>query len=147
VNGTVADRPLSIQECIHQANNARRKFKDVLNEAKTNGSFYELEVVTARVEKRFPHLTEDDGSCAIEREDRKQQELKSRENKRTSQKTFRKLGRQIRGHVKPNSAKKSSLSKVTVPETDGTWSHIIGKDDLEDHLIQHNLKQFSLEER
>jgi hypothetical protein len=144
VNGTVADRTLSIQECIHQANNARIKFKDVLNEAKTNGSFYELEVATARVEKRFPHLTKDDDSCAIEREDRIQQELKSRKNKRTSQKTFRKLGRQICGHVKPNSAKKSSLSNVTVPETDGTWTQIIGKNDLEDHLIQRNVEQFSL---
>jgi ribosomal protein L22 len=93
VNGTVADRTLSIRECIHQANNARRKFKDVLNKAKTNGSFYELEVATARVEKRFPHLTEDDESRAIEREDIIQHELKSRENKRTSQKTFWKLGR------------------------------------------------------
>jgi hypothetical protein len=140
VNGTVSDRLLSLRDCIHQANNARRKFKDVLKDAKTNGSFYELEVATDRVEKRFPHLTEDDDSCAIEREDRIQQELKSRENKRTSQKTFRKLGRQIQGRVKPNSAKKSSLSKVTVPETDGTWSQIIGKDDLEDHLIQRNVK-------
>jgi hypothetical protein len=106
VNGTVADRSLSIRDCIHQANNARRKFKHVLKDAKTNGSFYELEVATAGVEKRFPHLTEDDDSCAIEREDRIQKELKSRENKQTSQKTFRKLGRQIRGHVKQNSAKK-----------------------------------------
>jgi hypothetical protein len=144
VSGTLADRPLSIRDCIHQANNARRKFKDVLKDAKTNGAFYELEVATARVEKRFPHLTEEDDSCAIEREDRIQQELKSRENKRTSQKTFRKLGRQIRDHAKPNSANKSSLSKVTVLETDGTWSHIIGKDDLEDHLIQRNVKQVSL---
>jgi hypothetical protein len=96
------------------------------------------------VEKRFPHLTEDDESCAIEREDRIQHELKSRENKRTSQKTFLKLGRQIRGQVKPNSAKKSSLSKLTVPETDGTRTQIIGKDDLEYHLIQRNVEQFSL---
>jgi hypothetical protein len=144
VNGTVADRTLSIRECMHQAKNARRKFKDALNEAKTNGSFYELEVATARVEKRFPHLAEDDDSCSIEREDRIQQELKSRENKRTTQNTFRKLGRQIRGHVKPNSAKKSSLSKVTVPETDGTWTQIIGQYDLEDHLIQRNVEKFSL---
>jgi hypothetical protein len=70
--------------------------------------------------------------------------LKSRENKRTYQKTFRKLGRQIRGQVKPNSAKKPSLSKVTVPETDGTWTQIIGKDDLEDNLIQRNVEHFSL---
>jgi hypothetical protein len=141
VNGTVADRTISIRECIHQTNNARRKLKDVLNEAKTNYSFYELEVAIARVEKRFPHLTEDDESCAIEREDRIQHEMKSRENKWTSQKIFRKLGRQIRGQVKPNSA---SLSKVTIPETDGTWTQIIGKDDLEDHLIQRNVEQFLL---
>jgi hypothetical protein len=90
------------------------------------------------------NLTEGDDSCAIEREDRKQHELKSRENKRTLQKTFRKLGRQIQGQVKPNSAKKSSLSKVTVPEMYGTWKQIIGKDDLEDHLIQINVEQFLL---
>jgi hypothetical protein len=51
----------------------KEKIKDVLNEAKTNGTLYELEVATARVEKIFPHLTEDDDSCAIEREDRIQQ--------------------------------------------------------------------------
>jgi hypothetical protein len=60
------------------------------------------------------------------------------------QKTFRKLGRQIRGQVKPKSAKKSRLSKVTAPETDGTWTQIIGKYDLEDHLIQRNVEQLSL---
>jgi hypothetical protein len=49
VNRTVADMPLSIRDCIHQANNARRKFKDVLKDAKTNSSFYELEAATARV--------------------------------------------------------------------------------------------------
>jgi hypothetical protein len=36
------------------------------------------------------------------------------------------------------------LSKVTVPETDGTWTQVIGKDDLEDHLIQRNVDQFSI---
>jgi hypothetical protein len=36
------------------------------------------------------------------------------------------------------------LSKVTVPETDGALTQIIGKDDLEDHLIQRNVEKFSL---
>jgi hypothetical protein len=36
------------------------------------------------------------------------------------------------------------LSKLTVPETDGTWTQIFGKDDLKDHLIQRNVEQFSL---
>jgi hypothetical protein len=31
----------------------------VLKDAKSKGSFYEVEVATARVEKKFPHLTED----------------------------------------------------------------------------------------
>jgi hypothetical protein len=44
----------------------------------------------------------------------------------------------------PNSAKKPSLSKVTVPETDGTWAKIIGKDELEHNLVQRNVEHFSL---
>jgi hypothetical protein len=38
-NGTVADRTLSLRECIHQVNNARRKFKDVLNEPRQTVHF------------------------------------------------------------------------------------------------------------
>jgi hypothetical protein len=41
------------------------------------------------------------------------------------------------GGSKPNSAKKSSLSKVTVPETDGTWTQII---DSEYHGHRYNEK-------
>jgi hypothetical protein len=59
--------------------------------------------------------------------------------------SFRKLGHQIRGHVKPKTTKKSSLTRVTVPGggPEGLWKHIIGKDDLEDHPIERNVEQFS----
>jgi hypothetical protein len=64
--------------CIHQLNNARRQLKDVLKDAANNGSFCEVEVATARVEKKFPHLTEDNAVCAIEREETIELEVKAR---------------------------------------------------------------------
>jgi hypothetical protein len=72
-------------------------------------------------------------------------EVKARENRRNTQGSFRKLGRQIRGHVKPNSNKKSSLKRVLVPDDgpEGLWQHIIGKDKLEEHLFKRNVETFS----
>jgi hypothetical protein len=72
-------------------------------------------------------------------------EIKARENRCKTQGSFRKLGRQIRGHVKPNSAKKFSLTRVTVPYAgpEALCKHIIGKYDLEYHLLEGNVKQFS----
>jgi hypothetical protein len=72
------DTTMTITECIHQLNNARRQLKDVLKEAANNGAFYEVEVATARVEKKFPHLTEDNVVCAIEREEKIELEVKAR---------------------------------------------------------------------
>jgi hypothetical protein len=90
-------------------------------------------------------LTEDNVVCAIEREEKIELEFKARENRRNTQGSFRKLGRQIRIHVKPNSNKKSSLTRVSVPDDgpEGLWQQIIGKDELEDHLIKRNVEQFS----
>jgi hypothetical protein len=131
--------------CIHQLNNSRRQLKDVLKDATNNGSFYDVEVATARVEKKFPHLTEDNVVYAIEREEKIELEVKARENRRNTQGSFKKLGRQIRGHVKPNPNKKSSLTRVSVPDAGppDLWQHIIGKDELEEHLIKRNVEQFS----
>jgi hypothetical protein len=75
---------------------------------------------------------------AIEREEKIEIEIKERENRRNTQGYFRKLGRQIRGHVKPKTTKKSSLTRLMVPDagSEGLWKHIIGKDYIEDHLIE-----------
>jgi hypothetical protein len=88
-------------------------------------------------------LTEDNAACAIEREENIELEVKARENRRNTQGYFRKLGRQIRGHVKPNLKKKSSLTRVSVPDdgSEGLWQQIIGI--LEGHLIKRNVEQFS----
>jgi hypothetical protein len=135
---------LSITACIHQLNNTRRQLKDVIKEAANNGAFYEVEVATARVEKKFPHFSEDNVACAIQREEKIELEVKAQENRRNTHGSFRKLGIQIRGHVKPNSNKKSSLTRVSVPDDgpEGLCQHIIGKDNLEEHLIKRNVEQF-----
>jgi hypothetical protein len=72
-------------------------------------------------------------------------DIKARKRRRNTQGSFRKLGCQIRGHIKPNTAKKSSITRVSVPDEgpEGLWKLIIGKDDLEDHLIERNVEQFS----
>jgi hypothetical protein len=71
------DITLSITACIHQLNNERRQLKDVLKEAANNGAFYEVKVATARVEKKFPYLSEDNVACAIEREEKIELEVKA----------------------------------------------------------------------
>jgi hypothetical protein len=65
-----SDITLSVTACIHQLNNTRSQLKDVLKEAENNAAFYEVEVATSRVEKKFPHLTEDNAACDIEREEK-----------------------------------------------------------------------------
>jgi hypothetical protein len=53
------DTTMNAMACIYQLTNTMSQLKDVLKDAKSKGSFYEVEVATARVEKKFPHLTED----------------------------------------------------------------------------------------
>jgi hypothetical protein len=45
--------------------------------------------------------------------------------------------------VKANSTKKSSLSRLDVQTEDGIWRQIVGKVQVEEHLIERNVNQFS----
>jgi hypothetical protein len=45
--------------------------------------------------------------------------------------------------VKANSTKKSSLSRLDVQTEDGIWRQIVGKVQVEEHLIEWNVNQFS----
>jgi hypothetical protein len=45
--------------------------------------------------------------------------------------------------VKPNSTKKSSLNRLDVQTEDGLWRQIVGKVQVEEHLIERNVEQFS----
>jgi hypothetical protein len=100
------DKTMSVNYCVSELRNAKARFKDVLAEAISNSDLYEVEVVAARVGRRYPHLTEDNGMQSQEREERIEKEVKQRETRRSTQNSFRKFGYQIRGHVKPNSTKK-----------------------------------------
>jgi hypothetical protein len=60
---------MMVKKCASEPRNAKAKFKDVLDEATSNGDLYEVEVATARVERRYPHLIEDNGMQAQEHED------------------------------------------------------------------------------
>jgi hypothetical protein len=96
---------MTVKECELELRNAKEKFKDVLDEAASNGDLYEVEVATARVEGGYPHIIEENVMQAQEREEGIEKEVKQRETRRATHKSFWKLGYQIRGHVKPNSMK------------------------------------------
>jgi hypothetical protein len=45
--------------------------------------------------------------------------------------------------VKPNTKKKSSLNRLDVQTEDGLWRQIVGKVQVEEHIIERNVEQFS----
>jgi hypothetical protein len=61
---------MSVKACAFELRNAKARFKDVLAEAISKSDLYEVEVSTARVERRYPHLTDDNVLQAQEREER-----------------------------------------------------------------------------
>jgi hypothetical protein len=71
-------------------------------------------------------------------------ELKSRENRRTSTRSWQNLGRQIRCHLKPHTIQNSKLTAVEVSgPADGSWSRIDTKEQVEALLIDRNVEKFS----
>jgi hypothetical protein len=97
----------------------------VVANAKEYRGQYEAEIEEAIVEKRNPRLKEGEIFDPVEKEILVKRELKTSENRWTAQQSWRKMGRQIRGHLKPNSLKMSKLMHVEVPNVDGTaWTKI-----------------------
>jgi hypothetical protein len=137
------DKTLTIRECFSEMRKARARFKDIVRDAKSNGTLYELEGAEVRVERKNPITTADNKELSQERDDLIQKELKVRENRRTAQRTFRKLGRQIRGHVRQNSAKKSGKMGVEAELRNNVWKQLTRKEEIEEHLIARNVEQLS----
>jgi 2-C-methyl-D-erythritol 4-phosphate cytidylyltransferase len=65
VDAKTFDNTLTRTECIHQANNARVKFKDTIKNVKENSNQYEHEVAVARVERRHLHLADGNRALAL----------------------------------------------------------------------------------
>jgi hypothetical protein len=70
VDASYFDRTVTVKECASELRNAKAKCKDVLDEATSNGDLYEVEVASARVERRYPHLVKDNVMQAQKREER-----------------------------------------------------------------------------
>jgi hypothetical protein len=72
------DKTLTRTECIHQANNARVKFKDTIKNVKENSNQYEHEVAVSRVERSHPQLADGNGALALECDELILKEIKRR---------------------------------------------------------------------
>jgi hypothetical protein len=75
---------MTVKECASEVRNAKAKFRDVLDKATSNGNLYQVEVATARVEMRYPHLAEENVMQAQEREEQIEKEVKQRETRRAT---------------------------------------------------------------
>jgi hypothetical protein len=103
---------LPLTECRLQANNTRAKFKDTLKNVKDNSTQYEHEVAVACVERRQPDIAYGNSAHALECEELILKKTKRRGKKRVTARSFQKVGRQIRGHVKPSSLNKTILTRL-----------------------------------
>jgi hypothetical protein len=79
------------------------------------------------VERRHPHLAEENSAHALEREELILMEIKRRENKSATARSFKELGMEIRGHLNPSSLKKISLTRLEVQDATGIWKQKQGK--------------------
>jgi hypothetical protein len=121
--GTEFDISLTVRECIHQINNARSKLKDVVNNATELRTHFEVDLAMAVVEHKTPEFRSGETFMECDKDVLVQKELKSRGNRRTAKRSWQKLGRQIRGHLKPHTLQKSKLTAVEVSGADdGSWS-------------------------
>jgi hypothetical protein len=93
VDREVRDKPLSIRECIKQLNFSIQKIKDVVANAKEYRGQYEAEIAEAIVEKRNPRFKDGEIFDPVEKEILVERELKTRENRRTAHRLWRKMGR------------------------------------------------------
>jgi hypothetical protein len=142
--GAEFDISLTVRECIHQINNAHSKLKDVVNNAVELRTQFEVDLAMAVVEHKRPEFRSRETFMECDKDILVQKELKSRENRRTAKRSWQKIGRRIRGHLKPHTLQKSKLTAVEVSgAADGSWSRIDTKEQVDALLIDRNVEHFS----
>jgi hypothetical protein len=142
--GPEFDISLTVREYIHKINNARSKLKDVVNNAMELRTHSEVDLAMAVVEHKMPEFRSGEAFMECDKDVLVQKELKSRENRRTAKRSWKKLGRQIRGHLKPHTLHKSKLTAVEVSGADdGSWAKIDTKEQVETLLINRKIEQLS----
>jgi hypothetical protein len=142
--GAEFDISLTVQECIHQINNARSKLKYVVNTAIELRTQFAVDLAMAVVEHKRPEFLSGEIFMECDKDVLVQKELKSRENRRTAKRSWQKLGRQIRGHLKPHALQNSKLTAVEVSgSANRSWSRIDTKEQVKALIIDRNIEQFS----
>jgi hypothetical protein len=68
--------------------------------------------------------------------------LKTRENRKTAERSWKKLAIQIRGIIIPETLKRSRLTKIEVPDGD-EGRKVEDKEITEEHLMERNIEQLS----
>jgi hypothetical protein len=87
---------------------------------------YEAQLATAIVEQKYPHLCEGNDHDPLEKENLATKVLKTSENRKTAKRSWKKLGRHIRGVLKPETLERIILVKIGVPNGDG-WRSVEDK--------------------
>jgi hypothetical protein len=83
---------------------------------------FEVDLAMAVVEHKRPEFRSGETFMECDKDVLVQKELKSIENRRTAKRSWKNLGRQIRGHIKPHTLQKSKLTSVEVSGADdGSW--------------------------
>jgi hypothetical protein len=99
------DKPLSLEECIKKINQARQKLKDVVASAKEHRTQFKVELATVIVEHNHPYVCDRNEYDPVDKENLVAKVLKTRENRKTAKRSWKKLGRQIRGISKQETRK------------------------------------------
>jgi hypothetical protein len=142
VEADAHDKPLPVEECIKQINQARQKLKYVVANAKEHRTQFEVELATAIVEHKHPHLCDRNEYDPVDKQNLVAKVLKTRENRKTAKRSWKKLGRQISGIIKPGTMRRSRLTKIEVTDGD-EWKKVGDKETMEEHLMERNIEQFS----
>jgi hypothetical protein len=131
-----------VEECIKKINQAKQKLKYVVTNAKEHRTQFEVELATAIVKHKHPYLCDGNEYDPVDKDNLVAKVLKARENRKMAKRSWKKLGRQIRGNIKPETMKRSRLTKIKVPTGD-EWKKVDDKEAMEEHLMERNIEQFS----
>jgi hypothetical protein len=110
----------------------------VVANAKEQRAQFEVELATVIVEHKHPHLCEGNEYDPVDKENSVAKVLKARENRKTAKRSRKKLLRQIRGIIKPETLKRSILTKIEVLDGD-EWKKVEDKEIMEQHLMERNI--------
>jgi hypothetical protein len=90
VEADAHDKPLPVEECIKQINQARKNLKDVVANAKEHRTQLEVELANAIVEHKHPYLCDGNEYDPVDKENLVAKVLKTHENRKTAKRSWKK---------------------------------------------------------